>query len=260
VVSTSDKTIVVMRQANNVGGRNIGVCAGLGFDECRRRSTTGGPTATQIKSGGSSALLSLDWRFGGFSCLLHGLYYNFYLFGELSGRTNSRTSVGCVGCIEQNLRPIERALVISKKLGISEIDRWINSELSGYADSGEIPGYRRIRGEVKVRHPYRGWQPLNFSDANLGERLSERKISEKVGELEEIRSSGGAGNRIMIGFGREITNQLMNGMEMPLQPYFHVLHASVVGILDSVRNKLLEWALELEQRGVIGENMTFSKK
>lgn len=154
---------------------------------------------------------------------------------------------------------LRKALVISKKLGINEIERWITNELNGYTEREEIPAYRKIRGEVKVWNPYHGWQPLNFGDPEHGEALSSRTIGQPISELDELRE-GGKDASLHVPFSQKITNALMRNMEVPLQPSLHVPHTEIVGILDTVRNNLLQWALELEQKGVIGEGMTFSKE
>lgn len=154
---------------------------------------------------------------------------------------------------------LRKALVVSKKLGINEIERWIQNELNGYTSNEEIPAYRKIRGEVKVWNPYRGWQPLNFGDAQQGEALSSRTIGQPVSEL-DVLHEGGLKGSLHIPFSQHTTNALMKGMDIPLQPSLHVPHTEVVGILDAVRNNILQWALELEQKGVIGEGMTFSKE
>ena len=51
----------------------------------------------------------------------------------------------------------------------------------------------------------------------------------------------------------------MNAMNVPLQPTLHVAPSEVVGILDAVRNNVLDFALQLEQEGILGEGMSFSK-
>lgn len=154
---------------------------------------------------------------------------------------------------------LRKALVISKKLGIGEIEKWIQSELNGYSSGEEIPAYRKIRGEIKVFNPYHGWQPLNFGNPEQGEALSSRAIGQPISELDELRESGKEGG-LHVPFSQKITNKLMDSMPVALQPSLHVPHTEIVGILDTVRNNLLHWALELEQKGVVGEGMTFSRE
>ena len=154
---------------------------------------------------------------------------------------------------------LRKALVVSKKLGIGEIERWISMELNGYDVVSEIPAYRNVRGEVKVWNPYHGWQPLNFSNPDIAEKFSNREIGQAVGELDSLLEDRGKGG-LQVPFSQQAINYLMNAMEIPLQPSLHVPHTEIVGILDAVRNNILNWSLELEQKGVVGEGMTFSKE
>lgn len=49
-------------------------------------------------------------------------------------------------------------------------------------------------------------------------------------------------------------------MELPLQPALVVSGAQIQGIIESVRNVVLDWSLRLEAQGILGEGMTFSKE
>src|SRR5690606_25216640 len=49
-------------------------------------------------------------------------------------------------------------------------------------------------------------------------------------------------------------------MPMPLECYLRVSPNSVSGILDAVRNTILNWALKLEQEGIVGEGMRFTSE
>lgn len=155
---------------------------------------------------------------------------------------------------------LRKAKVVSKKLSIGEIEDWINNELSGYpADEDAIPEYREITGAVKVYNPYHGWQPLHFGDADLGENLSKRKISQAIGELVSIANSDKSGY-LQVPFNQRTKNKLMSLMRVPLEPTLLVSDAQIYGILDAVRNEVLNWALDLESKGIIGDGMSFSKE
>lgn len=149
--------------------------------------------------------------------------------------------------------------MVSRKLGVDAIEGWIRHELNGYPLNDDVPDYREIHGLIKVWNPYHGWQPLNFGDPKQAERLSKRKIMQPVGELDVLLENKGGGE-LQVPFPQHIVNSLMKGMSVPLQPTLHFSNTEIVGILDTVRNTVLEWALELEKKGVIGEGMTFSKE
>lgn len=154
---------------------------------------------------------------------------------------------------------LRKALVVSRKLGVKHIEDWLEKELRGYGPEDEIPSYREVRGSIKVWNPYHGWQPLNFHDAEMGEKLSQRSITQPIGELDEInaRKSGG---HLEVPFPEHIKNRLMALMEVPLNPTLHIAYTEVTGILDAARNSVLNFALELEEQGILGDGMSFSKE
>lgn len=155
---------------------------------------------------------------------------------------------------------LRKALVVSRKLSIGAIEGWLRNELNGYSlDNDEVPIYREIHGQIKVWNPYHGWQPLNFGDPKEAEILSKRKIMQPIGELDSLLDDK-EGGALQVPFSQNIVNSLMKGMAVPLQPTLHVSRTEIVGILDTARNTVLDWALELEKEGVIGEGMTFSKE
>jgi hypothetical protein len=155
---------------------------------------------------------------------------------------------------------LRKAVLVSKKLGITEIETWINQELSGYsADEDAVPSYREVSGVIKVFNPYHGWQPLNFGNADLGEDLSKRKISQAIGELVAIAESEKSGN-LQVPFSQHTKNALMKMMSVPLEPTLLVSDAQIHGILEAVRNEILNWALDLETKGIVGDGMSFSKE
>lgn len=157
---------------------------------------------------------------------------------------------------------LRKALVVSKKLGIIEIETWINSELSGYKSGDTLPSYRRIQGEVKAWNPYNGlWIPMIFHETEWAENLSLRTICESVEELDSIltESSTGSGT-LHCRFPPNVERTLMQLASVDLQPTLVIGRVQFVGILNAVRNNILNWSLELEQKGILGEGMSFSNE
>ena len=66
---------------------------------------------------------------------------------------------------------LRRALVVARRLAVPELADWINSELTGYG-SGEVPEYRRVRGQLVAENPYRGVVPV-FAPPELTEQLAD---------------------------------------------------------------------------------------
>lgn len=154
---------------------------------------------------------------------------------------------------------LRKAFVISKKLSIIKIEEWLENELNGYPSNSNIPDYRTVHGQIKVWNPYQGWQPLNFSDPKEAEILAKRKINQSIGELDSIVENNKDGE-LQVPFTQNIINSLMKSMEIPLHPVLFISYTEVIKILNVVRNTVLNWSLQLEKEGILGEGMSFSKK
>jgi len=66
------------------------------------------------------------------------------------------------------------------------------------------------------------------------------------------------GGILHIPFSQAIENALMRGTNAPLRPTLHISENQIHGILDVVRNTILNWAMKLEEEGILGEGLTFS--
>ena len=155
---------------------------------------------------------------------------------------------------------LRKAHLIASKLQLNEYDKWIQSELNGYDDdSDNIPDYRQVNGQVKAWNPYNGWIPVILQNSKLEKVLCNQKLGESIGEILDLynKSSG----IITITFSADVANKLDSWCDVPFKTQY-ALHFSkhlLKSIIDKVTNCLLEWTLELEKNGILGENMTFSK-
>ena len=52
----------------------------------------------------------------------------------------------------------------------------------------------------------------------------------------------------------------MRGMRIPLQPTLVVPNTRLIGILNKVRNAILNWSLALEQEGILGAGLSFTPR
>lgn len=150
---------------------------------------------------------------------------------------------------------LRKALVVATKLNLEELRVWIEHELRGYGNES-VPSYRHIQGEVKVINPYHGLQPMIFEDPEEARILSERNIAQKISELESLVQNGGL---LQIPFpDAEVARLADTTMGMP--PTLIIGASRIVGILDAVRNAILEWSLKLEKDNILGQGMTFSRE
>ncbi len=156
------------------------------------------------------------------------------------------------------LNLLRKALVVSTKLNIKEFQTWINLELNGYKDY-PVPEYRKTRGQLRGLNPFHGWQPILTHDKRWSEiydRVCECSIAQPISELNALVSN--AENGLVIQLSQKIESLLIESVNAPVK--IIVSSPSIQKIIESVKDIILNWALKLENDGILGEGITFSQK
>lgn len=155
---------------------------------------------------------------------------------------------------------LRKALVVAKKLGLVEFEKWITFELNGYKRGDETPRYRKVSGEVRVFNPYNGLHIpfLVTEDPKFAAFISSRPVGDAIGRIEGAIKNKTTKGILALPFPKELEIRLMKSMEFPMRPMLYLGESELHGIVDAVRNTVLEWAINLERDGIIGEGMTFS--
>ena len=154
---------------------------------------------------------------------------------------------------------LQKSLVVATKLKQDDFRAWVQLELDGYKDT-DVPSYRVVHGSPKVFNPYRGYQPLIFEDAKEAELYSRMHFNMPIGEIEHSmdRGKGKSSGTFNVSYNAKVEGGLMKAIEFNLQPSLHVSTSQFQKILDAGRKIVLEWALKLEENGVVGEGLGFS--
>jgi hypothetical protein len=155
---------------------------------------------------------------------------------------------------------LRRAKVVAAKLQLGEFDGWISNELNGYPPGADLPGYRKVASELKFFNPVHGFRPVVFDDDLLHEYYSTTSVSQPIGEIAALSSKEASGI-LTVSLGPNERTDLVR-LAPDLAHYEirrTVSRSGVVAILDAVRNRILQWSLDLERNRILGEGMTFSK-
>lgn len=155
---------------------------------------------------------------------------------------------------------LRKAFVVSKKLSIHEFEVWVARELNGYENSTDVPEYRQIDGEIKGWNPVRGWIPVIMQDPREAEILCKRAIGQSVAELESLHEGRKDASSFHIPFPADIERKLSKGVGFETKMTLFVPYTGIVRILDAVRTITLKWAMKLEQDGVLGEGLSFTRQ
>ena len=157
---------------------------------------------------------------------------------------------------------LRKAYVVAKKLKLKEFESWIDNELNGYSheSSDKYPAYRLIRGTPEMFNPYHGWKPILFENPKTETAYSERHCAQPISELDHMLFNSSKDGRFEIPYPGRVSKNLMDAVGMDLTPTLHVSQSSLSRIVDSVRNTVLKWALQLEEDGIIGDGLTFTSE
>ncbi|QXH75626.1 hypothetical protein [Pseudomonas salmasensis] len=151
---------------------------------------------------------------------------------------------------------LRKALMVSKKLKIRDIEEWLNHELNGYP-KGMLPSYRILRGELKAFNPYAGWIPVTLQ-ADFHDLVEKHSLYDSVSRItylvEECKDES-----VIIKFPSRLNSAFMSLTKTDFQPGLQIPTYKLIGILDQTKTKVLEFALDLEERGILGEGVRFSK-
>lgn len=152
---------------------------------------------------------------------------------------------------------LNKALLVSRKLKIKEFRQWCELELEGYGKN-EIPKYRKFRGQLKVFNPYHGLQTFIIPD-DLDEVVTSISINLSVGEINNLlKQDGDSFENVISNQAKQQLMSLQGGYE--LEPRVMFKRSQLLGIPSKLRNIILNWSLQLEEDGILGEGFKFSKE
>ncbi len=153
---------------------------------------------------------------------------------------------------------LRKAKVAAVKLKQTGAISWIDKELDGYTCSfDELPDYRKTHGTLKARNPYHGLIPFIFNEPETDELLTRAPMLEGVGTLQKLLSGQEKGSLLRLNMSAVHRNAIIGLMEVKLEPVLLLSYSQIETILSRVTSLVLNWALELEANGILGENMGF---
>jgi hypothetical protein len=107
------------------------------------------------------------------------------------------------------------------------------------------------------RNQFYGYLPLGFEDARLNAVVNEaRPVARPISEIEQIVNADAETLYMTLPSGA--AQQLVKWGAPTPELYHAIPRASFSGIIDGIKTRVLDWAIMLEQQGVLGEGMSFS--
>ena len=154
---------------------------------------------------------------------------------------------------------LRKAYMVSKKLNLKEFENWIFNELNGYKNEDEIPEYRKTKGKLKAKDMYRGiYIPVVIKDLELYNTIVTKQIWQSVIELDNLVKH--EAEELYTEMNME-QNMLLSTMVGEYTEFVISTNKIVfIKIINEVKNRILEWSIDLENDGILGKGMSFSDK
>ena len=152
---------------------------------------------------------------------------------------------------------LRKAYLVAKKLKLKEFEEWINNELNGYVDKGEVPKYRLLRGEIKLWNPYQGWIPVILKNEN--ENITTHRVADSIANLLNVYENS-TDKKAILQFGARVNNLLSKSVDFNTKFALEIGTNQIYNIIEHVRNIILDWSITLEENGILGEGLQFDEK
>lgn|GEM_PF-3231461 len=155
--------------------------------------------------------------------------------------------------VTQLLRHVKMA---SSKLNLPAVEEWVEHELRGYPDEHKVPRYRVLGCTPMAHSVYQGWRLMALGSEEQVNKLFQLILFDKpVAEVESVANSKPP---ILITYPEFLERMTVPHMSGVDRIAAQVDTSKFFSILDGVRDRALDWALELENAGVTGEGMSFT--
>jgi AbiTii len=156
---------------------------------------------------------------------------------------------------------LRRSKIACAKLGLADFGKWVEQELTGYTGKGkDLPPYRRPQGTAELFNPFHGWLTIGFPSGTMEDSWTRAYVAMSVPSMEDSlsRLASKPGGVFVFPYAAEMKRHLLDGMQGASDVRLRVEASQIAGLLQHVRDILLDWTLEMEKQGVLGEGLTFS--
>lgn len=154
---------------------------------------------------------------------------------------------------------LNKALYVSRKLKIKKFRKWCELELEGYGNT-ELPSYRKFRGQLKAVNHFHGYIPF-IIPPELDEIVTAIDVFQSVGEINNLlKQEGDSLLKIIPPEMRKILLNMQKDQFSQLEPRVVFSRTQLMDILTKIKTIILNWSLQLEDDGILGEGLKFTKK
>lgn len=153
-----------------------------------------------------------------------------------------------------------KAYAVARKLEIKGFIDFLYKEVNGYSSKDKIPDYREVRCQLKALNPFVGnWMPVLLNSDDIRDRLCKKKVPDSISRLEKL-AEGDEAISLQIPCHPSTNLSLAQNTDLNTEYSLFFGKDIVYGILQNIRNSILDWAIDLEKQGITGDGIMFNEK
>jgi len=153
------------------------------------------------------------------------------------------------------------AKAISFKLNLNDLAEWIEYELTGYPQGVELPDYRIAKGNIRYWHQYqRVWKTPNYSSlsADVIDYFQTFSFNSSIAAISTLTDE--ESQELYMSMAPHLIAEMFASKEKPSDVRWFFSSSVAKLIVTTVRSKILDWSLELESKGILGEGLLFTQR
>lgn len=159
---------------------------------------------------------------------------------------------------------VRYAYAIACKLDLKDFSGWCNAELEGYTEHCEVflPEYRCVDGTLKVSSMNGRIERYSFSDADKTSHLSRMGFPNGISSLIKIIEGAEQGKWISAKLSPKLEQSIVDDPEymFAIEAYLEVHISELEKIFSKIRKIILDWTLDCEKKGILGDEWIFTDK
>ena len=97
-----------------------------------------------------------------------------------------------------------------------------------------------------------------FEDNKMAAAVSRRANAQSIAEIENLLEKDDGKSAYQMPFSASVESQLRKAISFDTQITLFIPSTNIVKIIDAVRNIVLNWAMKLEEDGILGEGLSFT--
>ncbi len=158
-------------------------------------------------------------------------------------------------CLDEgvSLKSLARkALVITQKLNLDEA--WLLHEINGYQNE-DVPAYRNLAGQLVAKDPRQGYIPVELP-RELDVEMNDFPMGQSIAEIESTLSF--KGGFVYLALPNQIQQDLRQLYSRQVEFHYRIPLSRINALLEQVRNRILDFAVQLERKNILGSGMSFN--